>query len=82
MSLNQIVRQSISMGESMAKMPFQMAREWLGQDQSNQSGTQNLMLTSVTLGENLAAIPFQVARELFQDSRNDENIIVIDNNEC
>lgn len=81
MSLNQIVRQSINVGENMTKIPFEMAREMLSQNQSNQTGTQNLMLNSVNLGENLATIPFRVAREMFQDSRNDENIIVINNDD-
>lgn len=81
MSLNQLVRQSINMSENMAKIPFKMAREWLGQDQSKQSETQNLMLNSVSLGENLVGIPFQLAREMVQDSRLNENIVVIENNE-
>lgn len=81
MSLNQLIRQSINLGENMAKIPFQMTREWLGQDQSNQSGTQNLMLTGVSLSENLVSIPFQLAREMVQDSRLNENIVMINNNE-
>lgn len=78
MSLNQIIRQSISLGESMVKIPFEMAKDMMGRDQANQSGTQQMMITGMTIGENLASIPFQIAREMVQDSRLDENIVVID----
>lgn len=64
MSLNKLVRQSISLMEGLATMPFQVVQELWG-DESSKTG--KIIKQTAFMSEQLAAMPFRLAREIFSD---------------
>lgn len=64
MSINKLVRQSLSLMEGFTTMPFQIVRQLWGNESSN---TGKIVKQTAYMSEQLVAMPFRLAREVFTD---------------
>ncbi|KKM11719.1 hypothetical protein SY88_07295 [Clostridiales bacterium PH28_bin88] len=65
MSMNRLIRQSLTMFEEAAAMPFEIIRRTWG-DQSSTTGQTVRQMAS--LAEGMATMPFRFTRDFFEDN--------------
>ncbi|GAW92074.1 hypothetical protein [Calderihabitans maritimus] len=72
MSMNELIKQGISLWEDILAMPFRLTKElWKDNNESPSTTSQAVTQTLDTL-ENLIRVPFRMTREFFEGGNHEE----------